>query len=252
MAAPRITSQKRYEVVAATLAKAISEGDYKPGQRLPSERDLAEQFKVSRPTVREAVIALEMQGLIEARHGSGIYVTSSTPIEQVQELDIGAFELTEARRLFEGEAAALAATVITDQELAQLEKLLKQIKGENKRKEPGEKADREFHLTIARATRNGAIVDVVEHLWEIRERSPLCKAILQRARDEGVQPMIDEHQGIIDALRTRDPGAARKAMRAHLERVISGLLKATETEEMERARTELEEKRKSLKRRISV
>lgn len=251
MAAP-ITSQKRYEVVAAALAQAIADGKYKPGQRLPSERDLAEQFKVSRPTVREAVIALDMQGLIEARHGSGIYVTASRPVGQMPELDIGAFELTEARRLFEGEAAALAATSITDEELTNLESLLQDIKAENKRHEPGEKADRIFHVTIAKATRNSAVVDVIEHLWDIRERSPLCKAILQRARDEGVQPMVDEHQHIVDALRTRDPVKARKAMRAHLERVISGLLKATETEEMERKLSELDEKRKSLKRRIAV
>lgn len=251
MAIP-IATQKRYEVVAAALAKSIVDGVYQPGQRLPPERELAEKFKVSRPTIREAIIALDIQGLIGARHGSGIYVKAAAPIRPMSELDIGAFELTEARRLFEGEAAALAATAITDQEIKQLEKLLRAMRGENRRKEPGEKADRAFHVTIAKATRNGAIVDVVEHLWDVRERSPLCKAIFQRARDGGSQPMVDEHQLVLDALRARDPSAARKAMRAHLERVIVGLLKATETEALERARTELEAKRKSLKRRISV
>lgn len=251
MAAP-FASQKRYQVVAATLAKAIGSGAYAQGERLPSERDLAEQFKVSRPTVREALIALDMQGLVEARHGSGIYVTANTSATEPVELDIGAFELTEARRLFEGEAAALAATSITDDELADLDRLLQEIRDENARHEQGEKADRAFHVAIAKATRNGAIVDVVEHLWEIRERSPLCKTILQRARDEGVQPMIDEHQLIIDALGTRDPAKARHAMRAHLERVITWLLKATETQEIEQKMSELNEKRKSLKRRISV
>lgn len=249
---PAVPAQKRYEVVAAALAKAIAEGVYETGRRLPSERDLAEQFKVSRPTVREAVIALEMQGLIEARHGSGIYVTSSTPIGQLPELDIGAFELTEARRLFESEAAALAATSITDEEINELNALVQEIRNENTRNEPGEKADRAFHIAIAKATRNAAIVDVIEHLWDIRERSPLCNVILQRARDEGVQPMVDEHQQIVEALRARDPNAARNAMRAHLERVITGLLKATETEELERTRSELEAKRASLSRRISV
>lgn len=251
MAKP-VNVQKRYEVVADALIKAIADGAYKPGDRLPSERDLAEQFKVSRPTVREAVIALDMQGLLEARHGSGIYVTASKPISQSPELDIGAFELTEARRLFEGEAAALAATSITDEEIADLERLVQEIKNENKRREPGEKADRDFHLLIAKATRNGAIVDVIAHLWDLRERSPLSRTILQRARAEGVQPIVDEHKKILEALRARDPAAARKAMRAHLERVIVGLLKATETEELERKQSEIEANRKRLSKRISV
>jgi GntR family transcriptional repressor for pyruvate dehydrogenase complex len=104
-------TRKLYQQVASTIMGSILSGKYKPGERLPSERDLAVAFKVSRPTIREAMIALEIRGLAETRHGSGIYVSdqptaSSNPVD----LDIGAFELTEARRLFEGEAAALAAT----------------------------------------------------------------------------------------------------------------------------------------------
>ncbi|MGK3853794.1 FadR/GntR family transcriptional regulator, partial [Enterococcus faecium] len=77
----------------------------------------------------------------------------------------------------------------------------------------GEHADREFHLTIARATKNSAVVDVIESLWDARYRSPLCKHMLDRARSVGVQPRIDEHQDILAALRARDPQAARRAMR---------------------------------------
>src|SRR6185437_8005328 len=166
--------QKRYQVVAGEVAKAIRNGVYSAGQRLPSERDLADQFGVSRPTVREAMIALDIQGLVESRHGSGIYVRASVPREpESSELDIGAFELTEARRLFEGETAALAAATITDEEIRELEKLLKEIKEENKRKVPGERADRAFHLAIAKATRNSAIVGVVEQLWDLRQIAAL-------------------------------------------------------------------------------
>ncbi|WP_410958604.1 FadR/GntR family transcriptional regulator, partial [Salmonella sp. 1201_ZJHZ21_0226] len=89
---------------------------------------------------------------------------------------------TEARRLFEGEAAALAAVSIDDAQLAQLETLIGDMERENRAHVSGEHADREFHLTIARATKNSAVVDVIESLWDARYRSPLCKHMLDRAR----------------------------------------------------------------------
>ncbi len=246
-------SQKRYQYVAGQIVTAIRSGVYAPGQRLPSERDLADQYGVSRPTVREAMIALDIQGVVEPRHGSGIYVRTAAPTDpQGAELDIGPFELTEARRLFEGEAAALAAATITEEELGELEKLVEQIKEENKRKTQEERADRAFHVAVAKATRNSAIVGVIEQLWDLRYKSSLCRKILDRARSTGVRPRVDDHQRILEALRAHDSKAARKAMRDHLERVIAGLLKATELDAIERARSEVEAKRLSVRRRIIV
>jgi DNA-binding FadR family transcriptional regulator len=121
---------KLYRKIADSVADAIESGQYKLGDRLPTERELAEQFGVSRPTLREAMIALEMLGMIEARHGLGIYVTGNVrPPAPSAEIDfeIGAFELIEARRLFEGEAAALAATSISDEQIGELEGLLERM-----------------------------------------------------------------------------------------------------------------------------
>lgn len=251
--APQPDGRKLYQQVAASVADAIQRGEFAPGQRIPSERELADEYKVSRPTIREAMIALEVIGVVRSRHGSGIFVADNPPLDAPMiGLDIGAFELTEARRLFEGEAAALAAVSITDEEIATLETLIEAMERENQEHVSGEHADREFHLTIARATRNSAVVDVVESLWDARYRSPLCQHMLERARSVGVVPRIDEHQTILAALRERNPKAARKAMRAHLERVIDGLLKATETDAFERARAEVEAKRTDLARRRSV
>ncbi|RZJ00859.1 MAG: FadR family transcriptional regulator [Brevundimonas sp.] len=247
-------TSKLYQKVAAAVSAGITAGRYEPGARLPSERDLAEEYGVSRPTVREAMIALEIRGLVEARPGSGIYVTHA-PAEAgpAPELDIGAFELTEARRLFEGEACALAASIISDAELAELEDVLGQMINENAYAASlGEQADRRFHVTIARATRNVAIVMVVENLWDLRYRSPLCAAMLGRARQVGVRPLIDDHREILTALQRRDPDAARKAMRAHLGRVVEDLLTATEMDAMERTRSDVEARRREVARRSAI
>ena len=232
---------------------SITSGKYKPGERLPSERDLAAAFKVSRPTVREAMIALEIRGLAESRHGSGIYVSKHLPARIAGgDLDIGAFELTEARRLFEGEAAALAATTITAEQLTELEEILAEMVTENARRVYGEMADRRFHIAIARATRNTAIAAVIENLWDIRYRSPLCRYMLERARRVGVQPRISEHRRILAALRKHDPRAARNAMRDHLARVIEGLLAATESDTVASARTKAVKARREYSRRLAI
>jgi GntR family transcriptional regulator, hexuronate regulon transcriptional repressor len=246
-------TRKLYRQVADSVMASIKGGDHKPGSRLPSERDLAVAYKVSRPTVREAMIALEIRGLVEARHGSGIYVTEHPPAQiGADDLDIGAFELTEARRLFEGEAAALAATTITDEQVAELETIIADMIKENNRKQTGEMADRRFHVAIARATRNTAITTVIENLWDIRYKSPLCRHMLERARSMGVQPRISEHRRILAALKKHDPKAARAAMRDHLGRVIDGLLVATESEAVDSARKKAVSKRHEYTRRLSV
>src|SRR5260370_10465888 len=95
-------TQKLYQQIARAIAAAIVEGRYAPGDKLPSERELADEFGVSRPTIRDAMIALEFQGLVEARQGSGVYVNASAPVpEDTAELEVDALEGTEARRVFE-------------------------------------------------------------------------------------------------------------------------------------------------------
>lgn len=245
-------SGKLYRRLADSIAAEIEAGKYSVGERLPTERELAEQYGVSRPTLREALIALEMLGMIEARHGLGIYVTrANVPVASSSyDFEIGAFELIEARRLFEGEAAALAAATIDESQLAELERLLTLMADENELK--GEDADKEFHMVIARATGNGAIIATVENLWELRNRSPLARNILTRARGIGLEPRIIEHQRVLDALRAHDPAAARQAMRDHLERVIEHLLHATETEALERAQQESEARRNQIAKRVAI
>jgi GntR family hexuronate regulon transcriptional repressor len=243
---------KLYQTVAESIANAIVRGVYAHDERLPPERELAEEFGVSRPTIREAIIALEIRGLVDARHGSGVYVTNDVRAKDgtTRDLDIGAFELTEARRLLEGEAAALAATAITDAQLDELQTLVARMSDKRASAREVDAADREFHIAIARATQNNAMVLAIETLWDVRYKSELCRTILEKAAIDRPVPL--EHKKILDALRTRDPRAARVAMREHLHDVIEALLKATEVETIEKVRADAKANRSKIARRIAV
>lgn len=236
------THRKLYQQVAEALAARIAAGQHAVGDRLPGERDLAEEFKVSRPTIREAMIALEMRGLVEARHKSGIYVTQASASRQFADLDVGAFELVEARLAIEGEAAALAATAIDDEALARLNDLLRAMANETEQPEKVD-VDRDFHLPIAGATGNSVIRSIVETLWDLRESSPLCVHMFAAARRNGVAPRVDEHRAIVEALAAHDSKAARAAMRAHLSRVVEDLLEATRLELIQRAEADFDAQR---------
>ena len=225
-----------YQDLARSLLEELASGRYVAGTRLPAERELATKYGVSRPTVREAIIALEVQGLVEVRIGSGAYVRRLPDDEAKPGFNISAFELTEARLMFEGEAAALAATQITDDEVAMIEQLVRDIARENNDPRGTENADRAFHIAIARATRNNAITDAIERLWELRATSPEAALLHEKARTANVKPVVDEHSAILDALRARDPSGARTAMRNHLTQVIDSLLFATEERQIAEAR----------------
>lgn len=231
--------RRLYQQVADQLRADITAGKYEVNSRLPAERLMAAEFDVSRPTIREAIIALEIGGLVEVRVGSGVYVVSKTGDRHAPtELDIGPFELLEARRMIESDLASVAAARIDALQLARLDQLLEEMTHENEIGAVGERADREFHNVIAQATRNSALVSTVEHLWSVRETSPMIVTMLNKARAYGIQPMIEDHQRIVDALRERDPDGAHSAMHSHLSRVIDALLESTEAEAVERARME--------------
>lgn len=238
------TTQKMprlYQQVAEKLVSLIVSEKYTVGMRLPAERDLAAMYNVSRPTIREAVIALELEGYVEVRMGSGVYVIeNASGKSRFSDKDIGPFELTEARALFEGESAALAATMITDDELAELADTLNEMACENNNDtDTHEAADKRFHMIIARATNNSAISSVIEELWDQRESSTLTRRMYKTVRDSGVKPSVDEHREIYEALKAHNAQDARALMRAHLMRVIDGILQATEVEAVEAARKEV-------------
>lgn len=232
-----------YQDLVRSLLEELASGKFPVGARLPAERELAAAYNLSRPTVREAIIALEAQGFVEVKVGSGAYVRRLPGKEDLPGFNISAFELTEARLLFEGEAAALAATQATDEELAKIARLVDEIARENQQPDGSEKSDREFHLAIARATRNTAIFEAIQHLWDLRSTSPEAALLHEKARTANIKPVVDEHTAILEALRARNANGARSAMRAHLAQVLESLLFATEERAIEEARRSAQAKR---------
>jgi DNA-binding FadR family transcriptional regulator len=220
------------------IESLIDSGQYPAGSRLPPERELAENFEVSRPTIREAIIALEVLERVEVKTGSGVYVLDNVKKQNTHH-NISAFELTQARALVEGEAAALAATTISEDELVRLNQtLIEMEKGVN-----AEAADKEFHLIISTATRNSAILMSVNNLWGIRETSPTIKLAYKGVCSQSDAKRLDEHRSIYNALVNRDSQAARAAMHLHFNRLINALFEASEAKALEEVRRQTSQTR---------
>lgn len=217
-----------YNRVASQIAQLIEDGVFPRGTRLPGERELAARFKVSRVTIREAEIFLQAKGYIEIKTGSGVYVCEDNIHRSSMFPKVSAFEVTEARSLIESEACALAAKVISEENLEKLEELVI-IMGQQD-KEASLAADREFHATIARASGNAAIIYSIENLWRMREELPDVKRNYDSICRQDPKALADEHRGILDTLKARNPEAARQAMRQHFLRLIGSLLDVTEQE----------------------
>lgn len=213
-----------FNAVAEQIADLIETGEFPPGARLPGERELAERFGVSRMTVREAEVALQAQGRVTIKGGSGVYVCAP-PIDGAGLPEVSAFELTEARSLFESEAAALAAPIISEETLARLDELVLALAQSGPQHD---EADREFHLTIAGATGNTAILHTITELWRMRMELPQVRATHEGVCEQDGSSRMAEHAAVLDALKARDPVAARQAMRRHFNRLIEAMLDAAE------------------------
>ncbi|WMD22971.1 FadR/GntR family transcriptional regulator [Achromobacter seleniivolatilans] len=221
-----------YRMIADQIAGRIRAGDFPRGGRLPSERELAEQLQVSRASIREALIALEIEGYVEVRVGTGVFVTTSpdgaafpsTPGPAARAMrereDIGPFDLLEARLLIEPECAALAAQSGTPAQLAAIRDAHAAMSLTHA---PGQH-DREFHNAIATACGNAALAASVAHLWDLTQSS----SVYSRMQDHFVNTQVwaaahAEHQRILTAILARDPIRARYAMHTHLLGILARL-----------------------------
>lgn len=215
-----------YRKIAGQIAALIDSGEFSAGSRLPPERELSVLLGVSRTSVREALISLEIAGRVEVRVGSGIFVRgggTAPPGTAESRTDAdtgpGPFDLLAARALIEGEIAALAAPGIRKSDVAALRETIVRMREHDDDFEERDAADRAFHMLIAGATRNGALVLTVGNLWGMR-RGDLWTKTEQHFHTAALRAKaLADHEAIVAALAARDPVAARKAMRQHLARV---------------------------------
>ena len=214
-----VEPRRLYRQIADQIRSLIGNGEVAPGARLPAERDLARQLGVSRPSLREALIALEVEGLLDVRVGSGIYVTRPGGRANGSELADahGPFEVIRARRLIEGECAALAARNATPAQVRAIREAQARMVEATKHNPNPLDADRDFHVRLAEASGNSALVLVVQTLWDQRI-GPLYQA-LERKLDAPalVAETLDEHRAIVNAVAKGDARAARTAARRHMD-----------------------------------
>ncbi|KCZ66465.1 hypothetical protein L53_03860 [Hyphomonas sp. L-53-1-40] len=238
-----MTEKRLYHTVARAILDMIDSGAYPPGTRLPGERELAERFNVSRVVVREAEISLEAVGKVEIKVGSGVYVRDSLASNGLALPNVTPFELTQTRLIFESECAALAATAITDDQIAELEATVQRMAEAPHDSPDGEKADRDFHMLIAKATGNEANVFMLKTLWRMRTEVDAVKRVYSAVCHEDSSHRVSEHTEVLEALRDRDPQAARLAMRGHFSRLLKALLDVSEQQAIEDARRKSHENR---------
>ncbi len=235
---PMFEPKRLYQEIGMRLRKELSSGRYQIGDRLPPERDIAEQFEVSRAVVREALIMLELENLIEVRKGSGVYVMnlpdqqSSITSNQTRDDDVGPFELLQARQFLESDIAAFAATQVTKNDIAQMRQALDMEKDILNARGEDDDGDRQFHMLIAQATGNSILAEIIEQLWLRRVNSPMWQKLHSRITDNSYrQEWLADHHKILAALQRKDPKMARQAMWQHLENVKEKLLELSDVED---------------------
>ncbi|GGF99703.1 FadR/GntR family transcriptional regulator [Paenibacillus abyssi] len=227
MAFEKITSRKIYEQIADQMKEHIMSGGWKTGEKLPSTKELTEQFQVGRSTMREALSALKAMGLIEIRHGDGCFVREVTadelPLPQFETLLLSReaiSELLEARKALEIANAAIAAQKRTDEDLAAFEVLLASMKEHIGDQAEGEAADIRFHQLLSEATHNSIMVRLLDSIASQMEIAIRETRRIQMYSSKQVSLQLwEEHQRIYEAVAAQNPEEAQQSMRAHLEHV---------------------------------
>ncbi|GAB3480540.1 FCD domain-containing protein [Marinomonas epiphytica] len=232
------TNDRRYQQVGRQIRNTLLSGELPVGGRLPSERELSERYGASRATIREAIVMLELQGLVKVKQGAGIFFTDSPDRDSLvgeAESSIGPFELLQARQLLETNIASFAATQISAAHVREMRALLKaqeeEINGDSKR---FNELDQNFHMVIADATQNNMMIQMAQSMWEsVRTENPLWDALnKQYFHEKRLQSLwLSDHRNILIALQKRSPQETKQAVWQHIENAKKELFKLANVEE---------------------
>lgn len=223
----QIKPKKIYEEVAETIYEMIQTGELKPGEKMDSVQLLAENFQVGRSAIREALSALRAMGLVEMKQGEGTYVREfeaeqityplSTAILMNKE-DVA--NLLEVRKIIESGTVVAAAIKRTDEQLKTMAEALEEMKRANGNEELGEKADFQFHLTLAEASQNPMLVGLMKNVSGLMvETMKETRRLWLFSKQTTMERLFEEHLAIFEAIRDQDEEKARREMLAHLENV---------------------------------
>lgn len=227
-----IKTRKIYEEIVEQIRELVVRGELKPGDRLPSERDLVERLQVSRASIREALSALEMMGLLEVRSGEGTYVRKIrsesvvAPLAWMLTMEKGTvLELLEVRKILEVQAVGLAAQRATDTDLKELAEALDDMKNDLSLDLGGEKADLRFHYAITRATKNKILIRLMDTISDLMQH--MLKASRSQLYQGKYTPslLFQEHLGVYEAIKCKDSGKAKELLLKHLNGVEEEIIK---------------------------
>jgi GntR family transcriptional repressor for pyruvate dehydrogenase complex len=251
----KIESEKLSQSVVRQIEALILQGILRPGERLPSERELSERMEVSRPSLREAIAELEAAGLVVTRPGSGIYVAdvlgsafSPALIRLFSAHDEAVSDYVAFRRDMEGLAADRAARFGSDTDHAVIDSVWQKMQAAHAKRDPSDEAalDAEFHMAIIEAGHNVVMLHMMRSMFQmLREGVFYNRQLLFRQRQTR-EDLLAQHRAIRDGILARDPAAARAAVEAHMDFVQSNLAdlrRADRREDVARLRLQQEQAR---------
>ena len=251
----KINAEKLAHSVMKQIELLILRGILRPGERLPSERDLAERLGVSRPSVREALAELSDKGLLTTKAGAGVFVAdvlgsafSPALVKLFASHDEAVFDYISFRRDMEGLAAERATRFASDTDLSIINAIFEKMEAAHPKRNPTDEArlDAEFHLAIIEASHNVIMLHMMRSMFDLlREGVFYNRSVIFKQRTNRAL-LLDQHRAINDALQARDPDAARAAVTRHLDYVetaLSDQQKFERNEDIARLRFEHEQSR---------
>lgn len=223
-----VKNERLYRQISTLLSAAIARGEFAPGTPLPPERELARQLNVSRSSVREALIALEVTGWVVIRSGNGVLVADPLPLQPEEEAETFSLrDFIKARQSFEAMTAELAARHGNEAQRRELLEVAERLARHSVNDDAFLQQDKRFHLLISEMSGNEVLREMMEHLWNMRKNPRFVRLENHFANRDFPRELNHDHQRIARAIAEQNPPLARDSMALHLQRVYDHLFPET-------------------------